>query len=71
MLKEEKIRDMIEVELSWLEKFATTEKTNIYKDNLVEADRRIYRMSALYEVLEEAPSEDAKYILQILKDKLS
>lgn len=62
---------MIETELSWLEKFATTEKTNIYKNDLVEVDRRIYRMSALYEVLEEAPSDGAKYILQVLKDKIS
>lgn len=62
---------MIETELSWLEKFAATEKTNIYKNDLVEVDRRIYRMSALYEVLEEAPSDGAKYILQVLKDKIS
>ncbi len=62
---------MIETELSFLEKFAATERTNIYKNDLVEVDRRIYRMSALYEVLEEAPSEDAKYILQVLKDKIS
>jgi hypothetical protein len=53
-----------------LEKFAGTEKTNIYKNNILEADRRIVRMSALYEVIEEAPSEDAQTIVKIIKDKL-
>lgn len=70
MLKEEKIKEMIEEELLWLEKFASTEKTNIHKDNIVEVDRRIYRMSTLYEVLGEVPSKDAIYILNVIKEKL-
>jgi hypothetical protein len=70
MLKEEKIREMIEEELTWLERFAGTLKTNIYKNDIVDADRRIHRMSALYEVLEESPDEGAMYIVQVLKDKL-
>ena len=70
MLKEEKIREMIEEELLWLERFAGTKKTNIHKNDLVEVDRSIHRMSALLEVLEEAPDEGALYIVKVLKDKL-
>jgi hypothetical protein len=70
MLKEDKIRAMLEEDLLWLEKFAAVERTNIYKNDLVEADRKIQRMSAFYEVLGEAPSDDATYILQVIKDKL-
>ena len=71
MLKEEKIREMIEEELLWLERFAGTEKTNIYKNDLVDVDRKIYRMSTLFEVLEEAPDENTMYILKVIKDKLA
>ncbi len=70
MLKEEKIREMLEEELGWLERFAGMEKTNIYKNDIVDADRRIAKMSALFEVLEEAPDENALYIVKVLKDKL-
>ncbi len=70
MLKEEKIREMLEEDLAWLERFAGMEKTNIYKDAIVDADRRIHRMSALLEILEEAPDEGAMYIVKVLKDKL-
>jgi len=70
MLKEEKIREMIEEDLAWLERFAGALKTNIYKNDIVDADRKIHRMSALYEVLEEAPDEGAMYIIEVLKDKL-
>jgi hypothetical protein len=71
MLKEEKIREMIEEELAWLERFAGALKTNIYKNDIVDADRRIYRMSTLYEVLEEAPDENVVYIIKVLTDKLA
>lgn len=54
----------------WLEKFAATQRTNIYKNNILEADRRIVRMSALYEVIEDVPSDDAQNIVRIIKDKL-
>lgn len=54
----------------WLEKFAATERTNIYKNSILEADRRITRMSALYEVMEEVPSDDAQNIVRVIKDKL-
>jgi hypothetical protein len=57
--------------MSWLEKFASEKKTNIYKDHLLEADRRIHRMSVMYEVLEEAPSDDAVNIVDFLKNKLT
>jgi hypothetical protein len=70
MLKEEKIRSMIEEEIQWLEKFAGMEKTNIYKNDLVEVDRRIARVSAFYEALDEAPDDGAKYIVQVLTEKL-
>ena len=70
MLKEEKIRNLIEEELLWLERFAGMEKTNIYKNDILEADRRIQRMSAFYEVLEEAPNEDAMKIVKVIKDRL-
>jgi hypothetical protein len=70
MLKEEKIREMIEEELAWLERFAGTLKTNIYKNDIVDADRRIHIMSTLFEVLEEAPGESAMYIIKVIKDKL-
>ena len=70
MLKEEKIREMIEEELVWLERFAGTLKTNIYKNDIVDADRKIYAMSALFEVLEEEPDENVKYIINVIKDKL-
>lgn len=61
---------MIEDELLWLEKFAATERSNIYKNNILEADRRITRMSTMYELMEEVPSEDAQTIVKIIKDKL-
>ena len=70
MLTEDKIKSMIEEELQWLEKFAGMEKTNVYKNDLVEVDRRITRMSALYEALGEAPDDGAKYIVRVLKEKL-
>lgn len=70
MLTEKKIGKMIEDELLWLEKFAATERTNIYKNNILEADRRIVRMSTLYEVVEEAPSQDALNIIGVIKEKL-
>ena len=71
MLKEEKIREMIEEELVWLERFAGTLKTNIYKNDIVDVDRKIYAMSALFEVLEEEPDENVKYIINVIKDKLA
>jgi hypothetical protein len=71
MLKEEKIREMIEEELLRLERFASMEKTNIYKDAIVEADRGIVRMSTLYEVLEEVPSDDAIFVIKAWKEKLN
>jgi hypothetical protein len=71
MLKEEKIREMIEEDLAWLERFAGTLKTNIYKNDIVDVDRKIYAMSALFEVLEEEPDENVKYIINVIKDKLS
>jgi hypothetical protein len=71
MLKEEKIREMIEEELTWLERFAGTLKTNIYKNDIVDVDRKIYAMSALFEVLEEEPDENVKYIINVIKDKLA
>ncbi len=71
MLKEEKIREMIEEELVWLESFAGTLKTNIYKNDIVDVDRKIYRMSALYEVLEEEPDENVVYIIKVITDKLA
>lgn len=61
---------MIEEELSWLDKFAVAEKSNTYRTDIIEADRRIVRMSALYEVLEEVPSDDAQEIVRTIKDKL-
>lgn len=61
---------MLDADLSWLEKFASEKVGNIYQDAIVEADRRIHRMSVLYEVLEEAPPDDAVKIVTILKDKL-
>ena len=70
MLSEKRIGNMIEDELLWLEKFAATERTNIYKNNILEADRRITRMSALYEVMEVVPSDDAQNIVRVIKDKL-
>jgi hypothetical protein len=71
MLKEEKIREMIEEDLAWLERFAGTLKTNIYKNDIVDVDRKIYAMSALFEVLEEEPDENVKYIINVIKDKLA
>lgn len=70
MLSEKKIGKLIEDELLWLEKFAATQRTNIYKNNILEADRRIVRMSTLYEVTEDVPSDDAQNIVRIIKDKL-
>lgn len=70
MLAEKKIRTMIEDELLWLEKFAAEPTTNIYRITMMEADRKIVRMSALYEVLEEAPDDDAIKIVKIIKEKL-
>ena len=70
MLEGNKIRDKVEEELQWLERFAAMEKTNIYKNDIVEVDRRIHRMSVLYEVLDEAPSVGAMDIVKVLKDKL-
>jgi len=70
MLKEEKIRNLIEEELLGLEYFADMEKTNIYKNDIVEFDRRVQRMSAFYEVLEEVPSEDVLLIITAAKEKL-
>ena len=61
---------MIEDELLWLERFAATERTNIYKNNIIEADRRITRMSTMYELMEEVPSDDAQSVVKIIKDKL-
>ena len=58
------------MDLSWLEKFASEKTGNIYQDHIVEADRRIHRMSVLYEVLEEAPPDGAVKIVTVLKDKL-
>ena len=71
MLDEKKIRSMIEEELLWFEKFAAASKANIYKNDIIEADRRIQRVSAFYEVLEEKPSDDIIYIIDVLKEKLS
>lgn len=70
MLKEEKIRSLIEEELLWLENFVGMERTNIYKNHIVEADRRIHRISALFEVLEEAPDENAIALITAIKEKL-
>jgi hypothetical protein len=70
MLKEEKIRSLIEEELLWLEKFAMEEKTNIYRNDIVEADRRITRLSALYEVLEEVPEDATMSVVKHIKEKL-
>ena len=70
MLSEKKIKTMIEDELSWLEAFAQEEITNIYKNKILDADRKIVRMSALYEVLEEVPSETAQDVVKSIKDKL-
>jgi len=70
MLKEEKIKSMIEEELQWLKTFTAMEKTNIYRDDIVEVDRRIQRVSAFYEVLEEAPNEEAMDIVKVVKEKL-
>jgi hypothetical protein len=61
---------LIGEELSWLETFAATEKSNTYRTDIMEADRRIVRMSALYEVLEEVPSDDAQDVVRIIKNKL-
>ncbi len=47
-----------------------TEKTNTYRTDIMEADRRITRMSALYEVLEKVPSDDAQDVVRNIKDKL-
>jgi hypothetical protein len=70
MLTEKKIGMMIEEELSWLETFAVAEKSNTYRTDIIEADRRIVRMSALYEVLEKVPSDDAQNVVRNIKDKL-
>lgn len=70
MLKEEKIREMIAEELVRLKQFAEMERTNIYKDAVVEADWSIRRMSTLYEVLEEAPSDEAIDVVKLAKEKL-
>lgn len=70
MLEEKKIREMIEEELKRLEHLASMEKTNIYKDAIVEADRSIERMSTLYEILEEVPSDEAIFVLKSIKEKL-
>lgn len=70
MLSEKKIRTMIEEELSWLEKFATASKSNIYRTDILDADRKIAKMTAMYEVLEEAPSDDAIKIVTIVKERL-
>lgn len=70
MLEEKKIRSLVEEELEWLERFAATERTNIYKNDIVEADRRIIRISTMCEVLEEVPNEDILGIIKIIKEKL-
>ena len=70
MLNEDKIRSLIEEDLQWLERFAALDKTNIYKNDIVDADRRVERMSAFFEVLEEAPDDGALYIIKVLKEKL-
>lgn len=70
MLKEEKIRTLIEEELVWLEGFIAKEKTNIYKNDIVEVDRRVQRLSTFYEVLEEAPDDNAIEVIKTIKEKL-
>lgn len=70
MLKEDKIKNLIEEELRWLEAFATREITNIYRNDLLEVDRRIHRASALYEVLEVAPSNSFLDIVDVIKNKI-
>jgi hypothetical protein len=70
MLSEKKIQMMIEDELLWLEKFATASKSNTYRTDILDADRKIARMSALYEVLEETPNDDAIKVVKIIKEKL-
>jgi len=70
MLSEKKIKTMIEDELLWLEKFATVRKQDTFRADIVDADRKITKMTALYEVLEEAPSEDAIKIVTIIKERL-
>lgn len=70
MLKEKQIRDMIEVELSKLEKLAAMENANMSAPTLLDADRHIQKLSTLYEVLEEAYSDDVAYVVDYVKDKL-
>jgi hypothetical protein len=70
MIKEEKIRSWIEEELLWLKEFAEEENTNLYKNDLLEADRKLVRITTLYEVLDEVPSEDAIAIVKFIKEKI-
>lgn len=70
MWKEEKIRDRIEEELGRLERFASMEKTNIYRDDILEFDRAVQRMSMLYEVLEEVPPKEDQEIIAYCKEKI-
>lgn len=70
MLTEQEIRNMIEVELSALEKLAAMENANIYQTRILEADRHIQKISILYQVLDEEFSDDVAYVVNYLKDKL-
>jgi hypothetical protein len=70
MMAREKIKAAMEEDLQWLDKFAAKSITNVYKNDLVEVDRKISRISAFLEVLQESPDEGMKFIIDVLKKKL-
>ncbi len=70
MMAREKIKAAMEEDLQWLDKFAARPLTNIYKNDIVEVDRKIARISAFQEVLQESPDEGMKFIIDVLKKKL-
>jgi hypothetical protein len=70
MMAREKIKAAMEEDLQWLDKFAAKAITNVYKNDLVEVDRKISRISAFLEVLQESPDEGMKFIIDVLKKKL-
>lgn len=70
MLSEARVREHVEESLVWLEKFATKDLTNIFKNDLIEVDRTVTRLSTLLEVLMESPSKETLEMMEVLMNKI-